>query len=54
MFGGDQASAFVPAGMAGGVDFLGGIVLAAGSPTRPIALTLAMDMAAIPTAVPFG
>ena len=29
-------------------------ILAAGSPTPPIALTLAMDMAAIPTAVPFA
>jgi putative oxidoreductase len=47
MLGGAPAAAFTPAWWAGGAEFLGGIALAAGFLTRPAALIVAVDMAAL-------
>jgi putative oxidoreductase len=47
MLGGVEAAAFTPAAIGGAAEFFGGVALAAGFLTRPVAVILAVDMATI-------
>jgi putative oxidoreductase len=47
MLGGAQAAVGTASWMAGGLEFVGGVALAAGFLTRPVALVLAVDMAVL-------
>ena len=47
MLGGVQAVGFTPAAIGGAAEFFGGVALAAGFLTRPVAAILAVDMAII-------